>query len=258
MKLQNKVALITGAGTGIGAAIAKRFVEEGAKIVIMGRRKEKLEETAANLPAGSVKVCQGDVANADDVKRAVAETLEFGGGKIDVLVNCAGVNFPGSVTTIDLNDWQKFWAINVNGPFMLMRETIPHMQKAGGGSIINIASIGGLVCLSERVGYCTTKAALIMLTKQAARDFGADNIRCNVVCPGFVLTPMTEGHFGSMTEDNFIGSPMKRGATPDEITGICVYLASEDASYTTGAVITVDGGSTVIDGFEVGIIASSK
>ena len=128
MKLQNKVALITGAGTGIGAAIAKRFVEDGAKIVIMGRRKEKLEETAAGLPADSVKICQGDVANADDVKRAVAETLEFGGGKIDVLVNCAGVNFPGSVT-IDLNDWNRFFAINVNGPFMLMRKQSPICKK---------------------------------------------------------------------------------------------------------------------------------
>jgi meso-butanediol dehydrogenase/(S,S)-butanediol dehydrogenase/diacetyl reductase len=257
MKLKDKTALITGAGTGIGAAIAKRYVEEGAKVVLVGRRKEKLEELAATFPVGSYKICQGDVSIPDDIKRAVADTLELGYGKIDILVNNAGVNVAGGVVDVDLEDWKKIFDINLNGPFLLMREVIPSMKKAGGGSIINIASIGGLVCLSDRVGYCTTKAALIMMSKQAARDFGVDNIRVNAVCPGFVLSEMTDEHFGDLSEEAFIGAPMRRGAKPEEIAGICSYLASDDASYTTGSVITVDGGATVVDPFEVGLIAAS-
>jgi meso-butanediol dehydrogenase/(S,S)-butanediol dehydrogenase/diacetyl reductase len=256
MKLKDKVALITGAGSGIGEAIAKRFVADGAKVCIMGRRREKLEEVAAALPPGSVKSCPGDVSNPDDVKRAVEATLDFGGGRIDVLVNCAGVNFPGGVANIELDDWYKMININLHGPFFTMRAVIPHMIAGGGGSVINIASIGGLRCLSDRVGYCTSKAALIMLTKQAARDYGAQKVRCNAVCPGFVFTPMTQGHFGEFGDSPhkaFRAVPLKRGAVPDEISGICSFLASDDASYVTGAVVTVDGGVTIVDPFEIGL-----
>ena len=232
--------------------------EDGAKIVMVGRRKEKLEEVAATFPPGSAKVCQGDVSIPEDILRIVEETLEFGDGKIDVLVNNAGINVPGGVAEIALEDWKTIFDVNLNGPFLLMREVIPHMKAAGGGSIVNIASIGGLRCLSQRVGYCTTKAALIMMSKQAARDYGVDNIRVNAVCPGFVLTEMTEEHFGGLTEDAFIGAPMQRGAMPEEIAGICSYLASDDASYTTGSVITVDGGATVVDPFEIGIMGAAR
>lgn len=258
MKLAGKVALITGAGTGIGAGIAKRFVEEGAKIVIVGRRLEKLEEIAAQCPEGTVRICQGDVANPEDIRRVVEETVDFGNGEIHVLVNNAGINVPGNVTDIELEDWKQIFDVNLNGPFLLMREAIPYMKKQGGGSIINIASIGGLRCLSDRVGYCTTKAALIMLSKQAARDYGVFNVRVNAVCPGFVLTEMTQEHFGGLNQNAFMGAPMQRGAKPEEIAGICCYLASDDASYTTGSVMVVDGGVTTVDPFEIGLMVSQQ
>ncbi|MDW7739307.1 MAG: SDR family oxidoreductase [Bacillota bacterium] len=255
MKLKNKTALVTGAGSGIGAAIAKRFVEDGAKVCIVGRRKEYLEKVAGELPPGMVKPCQGDISKTEDIKMMVDAAIGFGGG-VDVLVNCAGVNYPGGVTNIELEDWKKIFDVNLNGPFLLMRSVIPHMIKAGGGSIINISSIGGLRCLSDRVGYCTSKAALIMLTQQAARDYGKDNVRCNVVCPGFVFTPMTEGHFGEFGEvdkSQFRAVPMGRGALPGEIGGICSYLASDDSSYMTGSVLVIDGGTTIVDPFEIGL-----
>lgn len=255
MRLKDKTALITGAGSGIGAAIAQRFVEDGAKVCIVGRRQELLEKVAGDLAPGLVKICPGDVAKADDIAKMVKTAADFG-GQVDILVNCAGINHPGGVTSIDLKDWDNILAINLTGPFLLMRAVIPMMIKNGGGSIINIASIGGLRCLSDRVGYCTSKAALIMLTQQAARDFGKDKVRCNVVCPGFVYTPMTEGHFGEFGQvdsSKFRAVPMGRGALPGEMGGICSFLASDDSSYMTGSVLVVDGGTTIVDPFEIGL-----
>jgi len=255
MKLEGKTALVTGAGSGIGVAIAKRFVEDRAKVCIVGRRQELLEKIARELTPGMVKSCPGDVAKPEDIERMARTAVAFG-GKVDILVNCAGVNHPGGVTNIELKDWDNILAVNVTGPFLLMRALIPQMIKNGGGSIINIASIGGLRCLSDRVGYCTSKAALIMLTQQAARDYGKDKVRCNVVCPGFVYTPMTEGHFGKFGQvdsSKFRAVPMGRGALPAEMGGVCSFLASEDSSYMTGSVLVVDGGTTIVDPFEIGL-----
>jgi len=251
MKLKDKVALITGAGSGIGAAIAKRFVEEGAIICIVGRRKENLEKVAVTLPQESVKIFPGDVSCREDTGKMVEAAVAFG-GKLDVLVNCAAVNYGGGVVDIDPDDWQKTLDTNLSGPFFLMRAAIPHMIEAGGGSIINIASLGGVRCLPERVAYCTSKAALIMLTQQAALDYGPQKIRCNAVCPGFVFTPMTEGHFGEFGElgkDPFRAVPLRRGAMPEEIAGICSYLASDDSSFMTGSVLLIDGGTAIVDAF---------
>lgn len=249
MQLQDKVALITGAGSGIGAAVARRFVEDGAKICIVGRRENKLVETAEGLPSDKVKIFPGDINKDEDIEKMVEATVQWG-GKIDALVNCAGINVEGGVVNVDLDDWNRILRTNFLAPFMLMRATIPHMIKQNKGSIINIASIGGLRCLQERVGYCTSKAALIMLTKQAAVDYGQYNIRCNAVCPGFVLTEMTKAHFGEAPANVFRNMPLRRGAEPHEISGICSYLASDDSGYMTGSVITIDAGNTVVDAFE--------
>ncbi len=254
MKLVNKVALITGAGSGIGAAIAKRFVEDGAKVCIVSRRAENLEKVAAELPGGSVKPFPADIAIAENIEKIVEAAIAFG-GKLDVLVNCAAANLGGGVADVDIDDWNTMLNTNLNAPFFLMRAVIPYMIKAGGGSIINIASLGGLRCLPGRVGYCTTKAGLIMLTQQAALDYGPNNVRCNAVCPGFVFTPMTEGHFGELDDgqDNpFKAIPLGRGAMPGEISGICSYLASDDASFMTGSVLLIDGGTAIVDAFGVG------
>ena len=251
------MALITGGGTGIGAAIAKGFVAEGAKICITGRRQAMLDKVSQSLPAGSVVTCSGDVSKQEDVKRMVETALKFE-GRLDVLVNNAGLDMSGSVTNMDPEVWRMLIEVNLTGPFLLMKESIPHMVKGGGGSIINIASLAGLVCLPAAPAYCASKAGLIHLTKQVALDYGSSKVRCNVVCPGAFRTDMFERAITSLAEN--LGTdldsgfayfskdvPLRRVASPDEISGLCSYLAGEDSSFMTGAVLTIDGGSSVVD-----------
>jgi meso-butanediol dehydrogenase/(S,S)-butanediol dehydrogenase/diacetyl reductase len=258
MRLDGKVALITGAGTGIGAAIAERFVSDGAKICLSGRRQKKLDDVAQSLPEGTVLTCTGDVTRLEDAKKMVETTLKFT-GKIDILVNNAAID-PGGATVVEMDPelWQNVLDINLTGPMHLMKAAIPHMVETGGGSIINIASLGGLRCLPGMPAYCSSKAGLIMLTKQVALDFGPANIRCNVVCPGGTRTEMLENSLAPLKE--VLGTdidgvferissmvPLGRTATPGEITGICSYLASDDSSFMTGSVLLVDGGAAIVD-----------
>jgi meso-butanediol dehydrogenase/(S,S)-butanediol dehydrogenase/diacetyl reductase len=268
MNLKGKVALITGGGTGIGTAIAERFVADGAKVCITGRRKEMLEKVAQSLPSGSVAICSGDVSKEEDVKRMVEAAVKFG-GKLDVLVNNAAINQPASVAELDPKTWQEVIGVNLTGPYLLIRAVIPHMLKLGGGSIINIASLGGLRCLPSMPAYCSSKAGLIMLTQQVALDYGRRNIRCNVVCPGGVKTEMTKKDFGQFGEmlgidpETFITQiaseiPLRRFADSPEIGGLCSYLASDDSSFMTGAVITIDGGTSVVDVVGASITAALR
>ena len=257
MKLKGKVALITGGGTGIGTAIVKRFVTEGAKVCLTGRRKEMLDKVAQSLPSGSVTTCSGDVSKDDDVERMVKTSVSFG-GRLDVLVNNAGIASQVPVADLSREEWQKVFDVNLTGPFLLMKASIPHMIKGGGGSIINIASVGGLRCLSGFPAYCSSKAGLIMLTQQAALDYGRNNIRCNAICPGGIKTEMTEKEFGhlgkmlGMDTDSFFAMiskalPLQRFGQPPEIGGICTFLASDDSSFMTGAALVIDAGTAVVD-----------
>jgi meso-butanediol dehydrogenase/(S,S)-butanediol dehydrogenase/diacetyl reductase len=268
MKLQGKVALVTGGGAGIGAAITKRFIEEGAKVCITGRRKDVLDKMAQSSPEGSVATCPGDVSKDKDVARMVETAVKFG-GTLDVLVNNAGISIQGPVADLDRANWHQVMGVNLHGPFMLMQESIPHMIKAGGGSIINIASLGGLRCLPGFPAYCTSKAGLIMLTKQAALDYGAHNIRCNAVCPGGVKTEMTEQEFGQfgkmlgMEPDAYLDliaeeMPLKRFGEPKEIGGVCTFLASDDSSFMTGAALVVDAGTAIVDVVGASIMGSLR
>lgn len=257
MQLKGKVALITGGGTGLGAAIAKRFVADGAKICISGRRQEMLDKMSRSLPVGSVVTCSGDVSKQEDVKRMVETALTFG-GKLNVLVNNAGLDSQGSVTDTEPEVWHRSIEVNLTGPFLMMKAAIPHMIKAGGGSIINIAALAGLVCIPAGPGYSASKAGLIHLTKHVALDYGPYKVRCNVVCPGAFRTDMLkrlivrlakkldtdlEGGFAY-----FSGNvPLRRVATPDELSGLCSYLASDDSSFMTGAVLVIDGGSAIVE-----------
>ena len=258
MKLDGKVALITGAGTGIGAAIAKRFVADGAKICITGRRQEMLDEVAQSLPAGTTTTCAGDVTKFDDARRMVETALGLG-GKLDVLVNNAAID-RGGMTVVDLDPelWHRVLETNLTGPMYLMKAAIPHMIKGGGGSIINVASLAGVRCLPGMPAYCSSKAGLIMLTKQVALDFGPAKIRCNAVCPGGTRTAMLEKSLSPLAEacgTNLDGVftrissmvPLRRTANPTEISGICSYLASDDSTFMTGAVLLVDGGAAIVD-----------
>ena len=268
MRLDGKVALITGGGAGIGAAITERFVAEGARVCISGRRQQVLEKTATSLPPGTVVTCVGDTGKDTDVSRMVARTLEFG-GKIDVLVNNAAISAHGPVGDINRSVWREVLNVNLNGPFMLMQEAIPHMIKNGGGSIINIASVGGLRCLPAMPAYCASKAGLIMLTQQAALDYGPQNIRVNAVCPGAIKTEMVEKEFGQI--GRMIGMepaefftmvskvlPLQRFGSPQEIGGVCAFLASDDSSFMTGAALVIDAGTAVVDALGAEMMGSVR
>jgi meso-butanediol dehydrogenase / (S,S)-butanediol dehydrogenase / diacetyl reductase len=259
MRLDGKVALITGGGTGIGAAIARRFVADGAKVCITGRRKEMLDRVAGSLPSESIISCVGDVSLYKDVERMVETTLEFA-GKINVLVNNAAKDQipPSNVVDIDPELWQQVLAVNLTGPFFTMKVAIPQMIKDGCGSIINIASVAGIRSIPNMPAYVSSKGGLIALSQQVALDFGPSRIRCNVICPGSMRTEMFEGAmspfakklgtdldgiFSLFTKD----VPLRRVAATDEIGGICSYLASDDSSFMTGVVLPMDGGTAIVD-----------
>jgi meso-butanediol dehydrogenase/(S,S)-butanediol dehydrogenase/diacetyl reductase len=257
MKLRGKTALVTGGGSGIGAAITERFVAEGAKVCITGRRQERLEQQAAAFPAGSVLPCPGDVASHEDVRRMVESTVALGGG-IDILVNNAASDVYGTITEIELKDWQQVIDVNLTGPFLLMRDALPYMIEAGSGSIINVSSIGGIRCMSGSPTYGASKAGLIHLTKAVALDYGPHGIRCNALCPGATRTEMFEDTLNKIAESKGIDIetllrqfsapiPLRRVSTPSEMAGACAFLASDDSSFVTGAVLVVDGGAVIVD-----------
>jgi meso-butanediol dehydrogenase/(S,S)-butanediol dehydrogenase/diacetyl reductase len=255
MKLKGKVAIVTGGGTGIGAAIVRRFVSEGAKVCITGRRENVLDQIVQSLPAGTAVKCPGDVSEPGQADRIVEAALTFGEG-IDVLVNNAAKGTEGSIISADLAEWRKTLEVNLIAPMLLMRTAIPHMIKKGGGSIVNVSSLGSLRCIPSTSAYCTSKAALNALSQQAALDLGQDNIRCNVICPGFVYTEMAEnGPLGRQARPDmktfmksvFEDIPSRKPGMPGEVAGICTFLASDDASYITGTIIPVDGGTSIMD-----------
>jgi meso-butanediol dehydrogenase/(S,S)-butanediol dehydrogenase/diacetyl reductase len=257
MDLKGKIALITGGGRGLGLAIAQRFVQDGAKIVISGRNKETLEKAAKTFPKGSVAICPGDVSKDNDAKRMVEETVKFG-GKIDVLVNNAASDVKARAADLKPDDWRFVIDINLTGPFLLIHFALPYMIKNGGGSIINIASLGGTRCLPACPAYNTAKAGLIMLSQQVALDYGQDKIRVNAVCPGGIDTELLDEMILPLAKslktdkqgalDYFSHNvPLRRVSKPHEITGICSFLASEESSFMTGAALLIDGGAAIVD-----------
>jgi NAD(P)-dependent dehydrogenase (short-subunit alcohol dehydrogenase family) len=258
MGLDGKVAIVTGGGTGIGRAVAERFVVDGAHICITGRRAGKLAEAAASLPTDRVKTCAADISDPADVALVVEAALSFGRG-LHILVNNAGIDQPmAGVVDLELEMWNRVLEVNLTGPFLMMKATIPHMIEAGGGSVINIASLAALVNPPRLPAYCVSKAGLVSLTKQAAVDYGVHNVRCNVICPGATRTDMfvesmtpfadacglpVEEVFRTFSQD----IPMQRVSSPSEMAGLCSFLASDDASFLTAAVIPVDGGAVAVD-----------
>lgn len=244
-RLTGKVALITGAARGMGAAHAKEFVENGAKVVITDIIEDEGEQLAEELGENAIflKLDITDLNQWNDVLNKVKEIF----GTVNVLVNNAG--YPGPNTLLaDLNedDYLKVITIDQHGTFYGMKAVIPHMIEAGGGSIINIASLSGLrhVPYTPNVAYTAAKHAVLGLTRAAAVEYGKKNIRVNAVCPGGILTPMMKESI-SQEQTEALGAiiPNGRLAEPHEVSKAVLFLASEDASYVNGEEIRVDGGA---------------
>lgn len=250
---RGKVALITGGGTGIGAACAGRFAQEGARVAVMGRRVERLDAVAAEV-GGLALAC--DASDAGQVRAAVSSLVEEYGG-LDFVVAAAGAAIYGSALETDDLTWQASLDANLTTAFVVAREALPQLI-ARRGSIVLISSIAGLNAGLDVCPYVTTKHALVGLGRSLARDYGPRGVRVNVVCPGWVRTPMADEEMRPLMERDGISLdaayalvtkdvPLGRPATAEEIAAVCRFLVSDEASIITGAVITADGGSTIID-----------
>lgn len=245
--LQDKVAVITGASKGIGEAIARYFIAAGAKVVINSRKHDEITALAANISPDHCIGIAGNAGDSDFCKQLIeSAVLRFGG--LDILVNNAATNpIYGGLLEADGVAFDKIMKVNVKAPFELSNLAHPIMKQKGGGSIINISSIAGLTPDPGLGLYSISKAALNMLTKAQAREWGADGIRVNAICPGVIKTKFSrvlwenEDNFKRITKNIAISRP----GTVEEVAGIALYLASDAAGYTTGAVFTVDGGSTI-------------
>jgi len=248
-RLAGKVALITGGGTGIGRAIALAFAREGAKVAVAGRRQEKLQETVREMEKlgseGLAIAC--DVAKAKDAERAVRGTAKAF-GKLNVLVNNAGVLHASTIEGISEDEWDKLMTINLKGPFLMCRAALPEFRKAGGGAIVNIGSVLGLVAMKDRAAYCASKGGVTLLTKAMALDHAHENVRSNCICPSIVETELVQGLFsaseaGRALRKSRIGQiPLGRMGRPEDVAEMAVFLASEESSWLTGAAIPLDGG----------------
>ncbi len=247
-RLDSKVALITGGGTGIGRAIARLFAQEGAAVVITGRRKEMLDQVVGAIEHrhGRAVAVAGTVTDETHARSAVAQAVRTF-GKLNILVNNAGVGaFGKALHETDDATWDELLAVNLTGVFRMTRAAVPEMLKAGGGAIVNISSIAGLVGIPLSAAYSATKGALDALTRCLAIDYAKQGIRCNAVCAGLVRTPMAAPLLNDPTRSAQVlaSYPMGRPGTPEEVAKLVLYLASDESAWVTGAIFPIDGGMT--------------
>jgi len=248
MRLQNKVALITGAAVGIGAEIAKRFAAEGAQVVIGDVNVVEAQTTSESIrrSGGSARSVSLDVTKEESWKEAL-EGIRTAEGRLDVLVNNAGITKRIPITEMPLEDFERIMAVNVRGVFLGIKHALPFMKQHGGGSIVNISSICGLVGhkLTNET-YTTSKGAVTLLTKSVAVRYARDNIRCNSIHPGTVDTPMVQALFTDPEKkrERLDEVPLGRLATARDVANAALFLASDEAGFITGAALPVDGGLT--------------
>jgi NAD(P)-dependent dehydrogenase (short-subunit alcohol dehydrogenase family) len=255
-RLKDKVAIITGAGTGVGAACMKIFAAQGARVVGVSRTRSNLENVLSEVKeaGGDGHIVAADLVDPSSADKIVKETMnKF--GRIDILVNSAGVGYnyektsPGSmadVANLTLEKWDEVMRINLSSMFLMCKAVIPQMQEQKSGSIVNVTSISGYQGLPGAHSYTAAKAGMINLTRSMCVAYAKDGIRANAIAPGFIDTRMVED-FMSLFDDEEQAdaiTPMRRAGTPEEMANGCLYLASDEASYCNGSILTIDGGTT--------------
>jgi NAD(P)-dependent dehydrogenase (short-subunit alcohol dehydrogenase family) len=251
-RLEGKVAVVTGGNAGIGEAVAKRFADEGASVVVTGRRQQELDRVVSGIRhnkgkalavAGSVT----DEAHAQDVAQRTLDSF----GHIDILVNNAGIgDFGKRLHETDDATWTTVLDVNLTGVFRMTRAIVPQMLKQGRGAIVNISSIASLVGIPTVSAYAASKGGLDALTRAVAIDYAPDGIRCNVVNPGLIDTPMAAPLMANpdMLQPILAQYAIRRPGTPEEVANMVLYLASDEAAWVTGGTFTIDGGMTVYKG----------
>ncbi|HZV85912.1 MAG TPA: SDR family NAD(P)-dependent oxidoreductase [Candidatus Binatus sp.] len=250
-RLSGKVALITGGGTGIGRACALAFAREGAKIAVAGRRREPLEAVVHEIEGagGKALALTCDVTQTASVAAALSQSEQHF-GCLDTIVNNAGAVVVATAEHTSDEDWQKVIAANLTGTFLVSRAALPLLRKAGGGSIVNIGSVLGLVARKERAAYCAAKAGVSGLTRAMAVDHAKDRIRVNCICPTIVETELgmqsirQAPNAEAEIQRRIAEIPIGRMGTPEDVALMAVYLASDEASWVTGASFPLDGGVT--------------
>ena len=250
LSLEGRNAIVTGGGQGLGKSMAIALAQAGADIIIAARRTETAFETKPLIEAEGVKctVIQADVRNEDDVKRMVAQVMDEY-GHIDILFNNAGTWRGDDAEKVTSEDWREVIDVNLTGPFIVSREVGKVMLAQGKGSIVNIASMSGLIVNTpqNQCAYNASKGGLIMLTKSMATEWAERGVRVNALCPGYMRTEMSEDRYqrkDPAIERWFSMTPMGRSGVPDELMGAAVYLASDASGFTTGTTLLVDGGYT--------------
>ncbi len=249
MRLAGKVAMITGGASGIGRGAALLFAKEGAKLVIADMNAAGGEDTVGGIKEAKGEACfvATDVSHAAEAQRAVQTAIDKY-GKLDLLFNNAAIHPAGSVTAMPEEVWDRQMAVNLKGVFLCSKYAIPEMKKVGGGAIVNTSSVVGIVANVNNCAYTTSKAGVIMLTKQMALDYAPFNIRVNCICPGFVQTPMADDYFRFQPDPAAARQavtalhPLGRLGKPDDIANGALYLVSDEASWVTGIALIIDGG----------------
>ena len=243
MKLEGKVAFVTGFGSGLGQAIAVLFAKEGAAVAGTSTTEAKGRDTVAMIEKAGSKALfhPGDVSNSAQMKALIDETVKQFGG-LDIVVNSAGVRTNGSITEITEEQWDRTIAVNLKGVFVVSRLAIPEMIKRGGGVILNIGARSGMAGQAGRAAYCASKGGMITLTEAMAMDYAREKIRVNCICPGPTRTPMVDTSTPEKLARYKTRVPVGRIGEPEDIAHAALYLASDAASMITAAILPVDGG----------------